>query len=669
MNYGRIWSIPLALGLLFATLPLLSAQSVGTVTINGRTFEIGTAPFDYASQPGYDIAAGTGSLTATSHYVSTGTTGFNGINVNTYLGANAFYTAGFTGSSARVMNIEAGHGAGGGLGLGGANSPGYAGGHFSLAHVNTYVASNANALSDQTLVDRHATWAMHAMAGRDNGMGAPAITQGIAFNSQLSSAAIANVWSGQAYRLSFNFSFDTFFQPYRAATLNDIAIRVNGTNVAGLANRQDVTNSSWGFADPTGSAFGTFSRGVDALARQSTIPMVFSAGNSGLGNGTVAGSTVGGIAAGYNVISVGALTGDQANPAFNTIAGFSSRGPMPVFVPLVANVTDVNNPAQGTILNSARGRVDISAPGDQLTLAYYGGTTGGNQPPAQAGTPNGGNNFFSFGVGGTSFAAPTVAGGLALMVDAGRTQLNSANNALDGRVLKAALLNSASKTAGWSNAASGAGTVASPYSTTQGLDYNVGAGRMNLNQAFTQYLTGTTGLASATGGTVSPVGWSFGAVSSASVNADYLISSSLQAGSTFTATLSWFVNRTIDNANNTLEQRFDNLNLQIYLLTGQNQPIATGQLVASSTSIFDVVEHVNFTLPENGFYGVRVLWAGTNWNFTGTDGENFGVAWSGVASIPEPATMALVGLCLGGVCYYRVYRRKKYQATLDKEVN
>ena len=95
-----------------------------------------------------------------------------------------------------------------------------------------------------------------------------------------------------------------------------------------------------------------------------------------------------------------------------------------IFTHLKARRTNnINDPTQGTILNSARGRVDISAPGDQLTLAYYGGTTGGNQAPSEGGTPNGGNNFFSFNTAGTSFAAPTVAGGLSLMVDAGRTQL------------------------------------------------------------------------------------------------------------------------------------------------------------------------------------------------------------------------------------------------------
>jgi hypothetical protein len=662
--------IRLAKGLLAivsSSLLSLTATAQQTVTYAGQTFQVDTTQFDYRSQPGYNPVTG-GTMTGTVNYISTGTTGFNGINVNNYLGANTFYTNGFTGTSARVMNIEAGHGAGNGLGLGGANSPGYNGGHITLTHMTNYVASTANGLSDQTLVDRHATWVMHAMAGRDNGSGVPNITQGIGFNATPTSAAIATSWSGATgYRLSFNFSTAAFIDPYRSATLNDINVRVNG-NVQTLANRPDVTNSSWGFGDPTGSAFTVFSRGVDALARASTTPMVFSAGNSGLGNGTVAGSTIGGPASAYNVISVGALTGDLANPAFNTIAGFSSRGPMPVFVPLITNPTNINNAAHGTIINSARGRVDISAPGDQLTLAYYGGTTGGNQPPAQGGTPNGANNFYSFNTAGTSFAAPTVAGGLSLLVDAGRTQLGSANNALDGRVLKSVLLNAADKTAGWTNNATGAGTVASPYSTTRGLDYNVGAGRMNLTTAFTQYLSGTTGLSTPAGGNVSEIGWARGFASTGST-ADYLISSALQGGTSFAATLSWYVNRSIDGANNTLEQRFDNLNLQVYLLAGQGQPIATGQLVASSTSVFDVVEHVFFNLPQDGFYGIRVISAGTNWNFTGTDGETFGLAWRGIVAVPEPLTVGLVGsaLAVGGWVVWR--RRRQWQVLTEKKVS
>ncbi|HMO37009.1 MAG TPA: hypothetical protein PKA06_13290, partial [Gemmatales bacterium] len=254
--------------------------------------------------------------------------------------------------------------------------------------------------------------------------------------------------------------------------------------------------------------------------------------------------------------------------------------------------------------------------------------------PSQAGTPNGSADFYSFNIQGTSFAAPQVAVGLALLYDAGTTQLNGANNALDARVLKAVLLNAADKTAGWTNNATGAGTTASPYLTTRGLDYEVGAGRMNLDRAFDQYLSGTTGLAG-TGGNVAAIGWDYGFVNQINPFADYYITDPLAGNTTFTATLTWFVNRSIAANNATLEQRFDDLDLQIYRVAAVGGPILAANLVASSQTVADIVEHVHFTLPEDGLYAIRVNWFGTNWNFTGTTGENFGLAWSATA---VPAT-------------------------------
>src|SRR5262249_57236785 len=54
---------------------------------------------------------------------------------------------------------------------------------------------------------------------------------------------------------------------------------------------------------------------------------------------------------------------------------------------------------------------------------------------------------------GTSFAAPIVAGGVALLADYAWTSLPPANAsaAVDGRVMKAVLINSADKTGGWGN--------------------------------------------------------------------------------------------------------------------------------------------------------------------------------------------------------------------------
>src|SRR4029078_6585924 len=118
-------------------------------------------------------------------------------------------------------------------------------------------------------------------------------------------------------------------------------------------------------------------------------------------------------------------------------------------------------------------------------------------------------------INGTSFAAPSVTGGAALLYDAAYSLLGATPNARDTRVMKAVLMNSADKTLGWNN-----GQVAHPNGnggvlTTQSLDSRLGTGRMNLNRAFDQLLSGTTDVAGAAAGvvgTVENIGWDFGQV-------------------------------------------------------------------------------------------------------------------------------------------------------------
>ena len=96
--------------------------------------------------------------------------------------------------------------------------------------------------------------------------------------------------------------------------------------------------------------------------------------------------------------------------------------------------------------------------------------------------PAGGPDWYSRNVTGTSFSAPTVAGGAALLYDAAYAAVRRNPDARDARVMKAVLMNSADKTLGWNN-----GQIAHPNGnggvlTTQGLDNRVGAGRMNLDR-------------------------------------------------------------------------------------------------------------------------------------------------------------------------------------------
>lgn len=575
-----------------------------------------------------------------------------GLDIGSVIGANPFYTNGFTGAGVTIANIEGGYAAGNLTGLTGT----YAGGHETLSHVTTFFKSTTNTTANTSLLDRHATWVSHALAGADNPGGNPLQRRGIAYGATLWSGAIGTSWNGPAYSTSFNISYTSFVHPYRMAILGDNPGVISTTQT--LTGTARVINSSWSDdIDTTGAGDGNFSRAIDALVFQKgttfdSPAVVFSAGNNGLGNGTVGGSTIGGPPAGYNVISVGALNNDTTNPPYNAVASFSSRGPLPVFVPLISNPTDINNATHGTVINSARGRVDILAPGAQLTLAYYGGATGGNT----GGSANGSVSQYSSNIEGTSFAAPIVAGGLTLMAQAGAA-LPATNSPLDGRVLKAVLLNSADKIPGWSNNATGSGTTASPSVTTQGLDYNMGAGRMNLTRAYDQYLTGTTGVTSLTGGTVTARGWALGQVNSTNRNGDYSISDELRGGSAFTVTTSFYVNRSISASNTTLEQRFDNLDLQVYRLDTQGGAIQAGNLVARSSSVYDTTEHIFFSLPADGFYAIRITWIGTNWNFTATDGAAYGLAWN-ATPVPEPAFLLIVA----GPVAIAVIRRRRSAA-------
>src|SRR5262249_34287902 len=73
-----------------------------------------------------------------------------GTNINALLGADAFYSHGFTGTNSVMANIEAGH---------------IWSGHETLAHVQQ-LPNNPAALNE---FDRHATWVGALMGGRPGG--------------------------------------------------------------------------------------------------------------------------------------------------------------------------------------------------------------------------------------------------------------------------------------------------------------------------------------------------------------------------------------------------------------------------------------------------------------------------------------------------------------------
>lgn len=518
---------------------------------------------------------------------------FTGVNINNRVGANTFYSNGYDGTRAIISNIEAG-------------LPWN--GHETLTHQTTQFFAPGFGGSQLGQVDRHATWVGATIGGRLTGGGGE-YQRGIAYGSTLWAGAIATSWSGSPYALSFNWSNNNaFLYPYKTAMVDGIG-----------GQTTDVVNSSWGFTDPSGNSI--FTRAIDGLIWQSHKIMTASAGNSGPGA-----NTIGGPASGYNTISVGATGSDTSTPSYNSVSSFSSRSPSSYSGP------------DGTQAN-ARARIDIVAPGQDFTLAFYGGATGGNQ----GGSITGGPNFYSGGLAGTSFAAPTVAGAAGLVVDAGKA-LFGGGNSIDGRVVKSVLQTSADKLSGWNNgqAVQGDGSIL----TTQALDFAQGAGQLNLTTAFNVYTTGTTDVSGTGGGSIKKTGWDFGTVTASAPN-DYFFTDALLGGSAFTATLNWFVHRefTSINADGTMvapDLKFSNLDLELYTVTGG----VFTTLVAKSDAAFINTEHFSIFLPSTGMYGLRVNYLGSRYDLS-NDGsmESYGLSWIGTAApVPEPTSiLALAG--------------------------
>jgi hypothetical protein len=216
--------------------------------------------------------------------------------------------------------------------------------------------------------------------------------------------------------------------------------------------------------------------------------------------------------------------------------------------------------------------------------------------------------------------------------------------------MKAVLMNLADKTVGWNN-----GQVSHPNGnggvfTTQGLDNRVGTGRLNLHTAYDQFLSGTTdivGTSSGNLGTVADIGWDFGQVVSGTTN-DYYFDSPLTAGSTLTATLTWFRDRRINASNTVFDDSFDDLNLELWSVVGG---IPTS-LISESSSLYNESEHVSFALPFTGDYALRVPWFKEVFDVIGDANQEFyGLAWSvtealEAGTVPEPPSVLLLAFAV-----------------------
>jgi hypothetical protein len=532
------------------------------------------------------------------------------------VGAQRFYDAGYTGTNAVIANIEAGY---------------VWNGHETLAHVTT-IPVGPGAAGE---IDRHATWVAMVLGGRAGGANPGDYQRGMAPDAQLASGAIATGWpaSFTRYTGSFNFNVSgiSTFGPYRAAF-------ITGVPTSSGSRTADVVNSSYnGSGDFAGS--NTLSGTLDALINQNPRTLLTTAvGNNTAPNGEGPNKVLF-PATGYNNLSVASLASNGGS--FNVPSFFSNGGP-----------NDYFDPVNGTI-GAVRQVVDIAAPGENFSTAYYGGETGGNGPTLM-GPPNGpagGPDWYTRSVSGTSFAAPTVGGGAALLYDAAYTVLATTPDARDSRVIKSVLMNSADKTMDWDN-----GQVDHPNGgggvfTTCGVDDRVGAGRLNLDRAFDQFLGGTTDLAGTSHGmlgTVDAIGWDFGEVAQGLTN-DYLMNGTISAGTTFTATLTWFRDRVAVGATDFLDNSFDNLDLELWSAFG-GVPLS---LISESSSRYNNTEHFEFKVPTTGQYMLRVRWTDEVFDQIGdTDAEQYGLAWA-TATVPEPATLLTAAAATAALSFLR----------------
>jgi hypothetical protein len=520
--------------------------------------------------------------------------------LNDAVGTGIFYSAGYLGRNTVIANVEAGHIW---FDHDAFNRPADASPDLM---VFTGTAGTTNE------VDFHATMVGHVLAGTGY---VPGSDPASFYFAGIGVAPYAALWSGS---VATSYSATTLgaFTTTPASTLEPYRAFFGGIN----GQQADVINSSWGFPDPAGTEPETVA--IDALAAENpAVALVVSAGNGET-------ATPGGPSSGFNSITVGSVGG----PDFRDPSAFSSRGP-----------GDFINPETGKTFVGSRALVDLVAPGESLVLAAYlgdSGSFGASSDPdtiANIQDPPPKDQYF-LSVDGTSFSAPIVAGGVALLKDVAKSPLYQSDlgaEALDTRVIKAALMASADATTGWDN-----GQTAQPdgvIRTTQSLDFATGAGVLDLEGAAAVYVFGTTDVGGSGGGAVETLGWDLATVQLATGN-DYTFTDPFAENVELTLTVNWFAGREFDPL---LEEgtdvSFADLNLEIW----QDDGLGGRTVIAESVSLHNNVEFLRLTLTQPGTYGFTVRFDDMIYDLSDSvNTVDYGVAWQAVA-VPEPGTASL----------------------------
>ena len=416
-----------------------------------------------------------------------------------------------------------------------------------------------------------------------------------------------------------------------------------------------MINSSWSGTDTFGTVDTTIA--LDGLAFQNPrTTFVAAAGNAARPRQQsqyAAGDEHGGCpASGYNSISVGALQNDGSNH-YNSVASYSSRGPQDF------GYVDCLDGRSRLWLPGLPGGGGYRGPRRQFHARVLWWHDGRQQSDAHrfAGRHAlAGPNFVLRGLAGTSFSTPIVSGGAALLDSASySTPALAVNpNSRDARVIKAVMMNSADKIAGWNNGETPNPNGFGGVVTSQSLDYVSGAGALNLNKAYGQYVTaGTRDVP----GTLSGL--------QGSVAADRL---GLRASrERYRQRLSHFSRpkcRTGNDGDARLVSRprrsmFPRLNLDDVAQSDLDlyvRDTITGNIISESISSVNDVEHLYFTLPRTSLYQLEVNFFGTVFDFSGThNSEQYGLAWSVAAAVPEPTSCVLFAL---GIVAFVTGRRR-----------
>jgi hypothetical protein len=524
--------------------------------------------------------------------------------VNPVTGWQDYFNAGFRGGSTSIGILESGHAWFGHEAF--IRPPG------SPAAFTTWNNNAPDAINE---LDYHATTVAHVAAGSGyvptNGGSYTFAGLGMAPEARVVTGTIATSFSTDPDNLGgFNISTPSLVTAYKEF--------FRGTNVGKL----DVINSSWG-GGGDGAANSTDSLSLDGLAFQNpTTAHVISAGNGG-------NAQVGAPGNGFNNISVGSLGGLN----YDTPSTFSSKG-----------LADFHNPVTGITTQDARVAVDIAAPGEDFFLAAYLGNSGSigaiqpNLPPnsnliAQEPPPT---DLYFTAISGTSYSAPIVAGGIALLKDVARDGIGETPqthpDSFDTRTIKSVIMAGSDATVGWNNGQNQFNV------TTQALDTTTGAGQLNLLGAANVYLADTR---DSDGGPVSTSGW---ALTTVNINesVDFVFNRAFNIHSSLTIALNWFAVRDFDDTTLGEDIAFANLDLQIWQLDDQGGFLT---MVGASQSTYNNTEFLRINSLAPGQYAMRVLFPEMIYDTSTTPltSETFAIAWS---AIPEPGSSLLIACSL-----------------------